>query len=120
MGERIHIGKSSSGWHFALHVTDKIRSLEDWEKVFKKGSIKNEYGDKLSPNQMMDIITKREWHKPKANYKTLPVNYASRRRLLDKNCAEEGFNGLIRSKIMEGHCIGHGDGTWDLITGEFC
>ena len=29
-----------------------------------------------------------------------------------------GPNGLLRHRIGE-HCIGHGDGTWDLIRGEF-
>ena len=35
------------------------------------------------------------------------------------NYAEPGPNGLVRAKINGVHCIGHGEGTWDYITGEF-
>jgi len=35
------------------------------------------------------------------------------------NQAEPGPDGLARHKVNDGHCIGHGEGTWDLIIGEF-
>ena len=60
--EETHIGKSSAGWAFALHVTDKIKSLEDWKILFDKfGSvITNEYGETITPTEMINRITKRQ------------------------------------------------------------
>lgn len=58
-----HIGKSSYGWHFTLHVypDDGINDLSDWEPLLKaKGtSIIDEYGEILKPKQMKKIITER-------------------------------------------------------------
>lgn len=47
---RIHIGKSSCGWCFSLHVDPSIgiRSLDDWIERFDTGFIEDEYGDRLS------------------------------------------------------------------------
>ena len=33
-GEITHIGKSSYGWTFTFHGTDKIRSYNDWLAIF--------------------------------------------------------------------------------------
>lgn len=62
--EPLHIGKSSAGWCFALHVIPErgLNSLEDWEKKFEKGTILNEYGNPTSPEEMLRIITERDWH----------------------------------------------------------
>lgn len=29
------------------------------------------------------------------------------------------LNNLLRHQILKGHCIGHSEGTWDYIVGEF-
>ena len=87
--ERIHIGKSSGGWCFALHVGDDIgiNSLENWKAEWKTGVIKNEYDDVLDSVAMLEVIEDRE-------------PYA------------------LRHSPHDGHCIGHGD-TYDLIRGDF-
>lgn len=86
-----HIGKSSGGWVFALHVYPEqgISDLPDWQREWATGTIKNEYGDTLTPQEMLSRITERskEW--------------------------------LRRDRIDGRHCVGHGSGTWDLIVGEF-
>lgn len=117
----IHIGKSSYGWHFQLHVYPELNliTLEDWKYLFDKKSscIKNEDGTIFSKEDMIQIISKRLskrdtkefWH---------PF-YSSEKEFFNKNYAEYGYNGLIRSKIDNIHCIGHGDGTWDYIVGDF-
>ena len=89
---RMHIGKSSCGWAFALHVIPEegINCLEDWEARWASGRIEDEYGDALTPEAMRLRITLREHPR-----------------------------GLMRSRIDGHHCVGHGEGTWDLITGEF-
>jgi hypothetical protein len=113
---QIHIGKSSGGWCFALHVNDDIRSLDDWKEKWKDGVITNEYNEKVSPEEMLEIITKRRC----LPLKISPIDpwYTSEEDFLAKNNAEIGPNNLLRHKIGR-HCIGHGEGTWDLMEGEF-
>jgi hypothetical protein len=52
---QLHIGKSSSGWCFALHVIPEegINCLEDWEQKWAKGKIFDEYGREISINDML-------------------------------------------------------------------
>jgi hypothetical protein len=117
----VHIGKSSAGWCFSLNIHPMlvtsaipkgIHTLEDWEKVWAiPGSyIENEYGEKVIPKEMLDIITKRSW----AGSSSLrdPA-------WLKSNQAIVGPNGLARHSLLPGHCVGHGKGTWDYIIGEF-
>ena len=91
---RAHIGKSSGGWCFSLHVDPEndIRDIDDWEALCEKDGwqIVNEYGEKKAWMELYLCIT-------------------------DRGCV----GGLLRHPIDGTHCIGHGSGTWDLITGEF-
>lgn len=91
--EILHVGKSSCGWAFALHVIPErgLNTLDDWKKLLIGAKIKDEYGDTVSYEQMLSIITNRSHP-----------------------------NGLRYSKIDGHHCIGHGEGTWVHIVGEFC
>jgi hypothetical protein len=78
-----------------------------WEQ---KGSyIRDEYGSTLAPWEMLAVITVR--------------HYPDDRNLTDGFCAEnhaiKGPFNLARARIDGRHCVGHGDGTWDLILGEF-
>ncbi len=113
--EPLHIGKSSYGWCFSLHVEPGIEDfppdLYGWEVLFgsDKYYIEDEYGDKLTVDEMMDEITKRSHPNPNSwdDYR------------LEDNGAEPGPNNLVRHKVDGRHCVGHGEGTWDYITGEF-
>jgi len=61
-GERIHIGKSSAGWTFSFHATEKIKSYADWLAFLSKKDIiiYDEYGEKISLEMFKKIIeTKR-------------------------------------------------------------
>lgn len=114
--EPLHIGKSSCGWCFALHVypddKSKPQNLDDWKILFQSGGyIENEYSDRLDYDEMLCVITNRQWNRKQSDG-FRPFDYIS-------NHAEPGPNGLARRKIEPGHCIEHGDGTWDLIIGEF-
>lgn len=107
----LHIGKSSGGWCFSLHVIpeDGINTLEDWQAIWnKQGIIRNEYGERISISDMENIITKRSW---------AAKNQESEQWYRENN-AEPGPHNLARSKVGL-HCIGHGPGVWDYITGEF-
>lgn len=90
---RLHIGKSSGGWCFSLHVTDEIKDLEDWKKFLSEtnGTIEDEYGREISLKELLQVITERSWM----------------------------YGDLNRHTLDGWHCIAHGKGTWDLITGEF-
>ena len=56
---KLHIGKSSAGWCFALHVTDEITSLDDWRKAWRCPwvTIVDEYGDVITTDAMVSTIT---------------------------------------------------------------
>lgn len=108
--ERTHIGKSSGGWCFSLHVIpeDGIFDLNDWKKRLGKGHIEDEYGCVLTVDDLMSVICERSWTEREHNA-----------HFLASNNAEPGPNGLLRHQIDGRHCIGHGEGTWDLLVGEF-
>jgi len=111
--DRLHIGKSSGGWCFSLHVDrdEGITSLDDWQALWGQSGtrIVDENGVTITPAEMLRTITDRSWPRER----TLDARY------LISNHAEAGPNGLLRHQIGP-HCIGHGDGTYDLIPGEFC
>jgi hypothetical protein len=95
-----------------LHVypEDGIHDLGDWEGLWaKEGSeIRNEYGDLVSLDEMRATILARVWKGNQSDGHDptwLRDNYAS-----------EGPNGLARHEY---NCIGHPDGTYDLLVGEF-
>ena len=104
--EVLHIGKSSAGWCFALHVIPEkgLDSLEKWLSFLSGKKISDGYGNSLTRLQLDDIITERRYHK-----ELTP----------ETSTCEKGPNNLLRSRIDGLHCVGHGNGTWDLIVGEF-
>jgi hypothetical protein len=109
--EPLHIGKSSAGWCFSLHVDadEGINGLDDWKALWSAPNTKimDEYGREVSPELMLETITHRTW----------PKRERSGMFYLENN-AEPGPNNLMRHTIGR-HCVGHGDGTYDLIPGEF-
>lgn len=111
--ERLHIGKSSAGWVFALHVIpdEGINSLEDWEERWSRPNVRivDEYNRDLTPAEMMLCITTRSGHGEGMNSKRLASNHDM----------APGPNGLVRSRVDGRHCIAHAPGTWDLCVGEF-
>ena len=87
----LHIGKSSAGWVFSLHVIPgEIESLDHWKERWSKEGVRiiNEYGNAITPDEMLLVITNRSHPR-----------------------------GLLRHDGS--HVLGHGEGTWDYITGEF-
>jgi hypothetical protein len=119
--EPLHIGKSSAGWCFSLHVIPElgINTLDDWRAWWRKWSIYDEYGDRVPIERMEAVVTKRgcpnDWDKEEWSPSG---GYTSESDWHDKNHSERGPNNLARHRI-DSHCIGHGEGTWDYIVGEF-
>jgi len=97
-----HIGKSSWGWMFSLHVypEEGITSLEDWKELLNvRGHlILNEYGEAIPVKDLLNTITNRS--KPYNDY-------------------YRGKHTITRHPIDYQHCIGHGEGDWDYIIGDF-
>lgn len=63
----LHIGKSSFGWTFGLHCYDGfVESFKQWKELWNMpGSrIVDEYGKRISVEEMEDIITKRGKRSP--------------------------------------------------------
>ncbi len=89
--EMRHIGKSSAGWCFTLRVYPRE-----------------------------GINTLEDWKKLWAG-KTFEDEYGdsvSEEQLLDRITNRHA--GVQRHTIDGSHCIGHGEGTWDYMVGEFC
>ncbi len=107
--EPLHIGKSSTGWCFALHVIpeEEINLLSDWELRFRQegSEIRDEYGTLIDPDEMMQIITDRKWN----------GTVARDDGWYSANNARPGPNGLARATYR----ARAGDGTYDLIDGDF-
>ena len=70
--------------------------------------IQNEYGNVVTPDDMLEIITERWRDTPPSEEYIRSSDYAM-----------PGPNNLLRHPVDGRFCIGHGEGTWDLMLGEF-
>jgi len=112
--EPLHLGKSSAGWCFGLHIyPDKL--LCDWQDMWShidalvengNHEIKDEYGDTVDPALFFSIVWDRSRQEPPSL------------QWLKDNHAVPGPYGLARHKLDD-HCIGHGEGPFDYIVGYF-
>lgn len=119
--EPLHLGKSSGGWCFGLHVYPE-KGLNNWQDIWgmlhasieeKDYEIKNEYGDIVQLAEFFTIVWDRKALRAK------PLDSELDRKWLETNHAIPGSFGLARHALYPGHCIGHGKGPFDYIIGEF-
>lgn len=64
--ERVHIGKSSIGWPFSVHVIPEanIANWQDWYDLLKiQGRIVDEYGRDTSLSELNEIVLNKRRHK---------------------------------------------------------
>lgn len=115
--EPLHLGKSSVGWCFGLHIYPEL-DLPDWDRLwsyicFKTEEdgyvIRNEYGESIGAGSFFSIV----WDRKGNPEKLLSPTW------LNDNYAIPGPYGLARHAIYPGHCIGHGEGPFDYLIGEF-
>lgn len=96
----LHIGKSSFGWRFALHIIpeQKILTLDDWKARWNKDGVKifNEYEEEITPEKMLAVITERG-----------PGNYCPK----DRELSNHNVDGI--------HCVESGSNSYDYILGDF-
>jgi hypothetical protein len=113
--ERLHIGKSSSGWVFSMRIYPErgINTLYDWLPIILDSSniIRNEYGSRITTDDLLHNITVRS--------RNDPVNWSEAE--FYTNHAEPGPNNLVRHRQMTeyGRTVTHGEGTWDYMDYEF-
>jgi hypothetical protein len=118
--EPLHIGKSSVGWAFSLHVYPEF-ALTTWPRwreylyeSVRQGpmQIVNEYGDEVPFEEMVSTVTNRKGRK---------ITPEEMQAFCDSQSgwAVPGPYGLARHRVDGRYCIGHGKGTWDYLIGEF-
>ena len=115
--EDLHIGKSSVGWYFSLHIIPEmgIYSLDDWRNLWSAPGavILDESGNRISVSDMEMIITVRHGNQARGT-----GHYASESQMHRLNNSEWGDNNLLRCK-WDSKCAGHGEGPWSYFTGDF-
>ena len=111
----LHLGKSSIGWCFGLHVYPED-GINDWQQMWSKidyltkdhnYKIRDEYGDSVDNGKFFSIV----WDRSGS-----PEN----KQWLKSNYAAPGPYGLARHALVPGWCIGHGEGPFDYLVGDFC
>ena len=108
----LHIGKSSAGWCFALHVHPEhgINTLSDWQEVWRQpnATIVNEYGRAIAADEMLKEITARSWRGTQQDAEWMRVSRAT-----------PGPNGLARHTYEATLPPDPEHDTYDLCTGDF-
>jgi hypothetical protein len=115
--DKMHLGKSSAGWCFSLHVYPELE-LNDWFDMWEYISfcteeedyeIQDEYGDTIDPALFFTIVWDRHCK--------VPFSWSH----FHKNHAIPGPFGLARHPIDGQHCIGNAgpNAPIDYIVGEF-
>ena len=123
-GEELHIGKSSGGWCFSVHVElnnpTYPHSWEDWLTWLKDSemAIRDEYGTAVTLGELERIVTDRKSYAPTKPF-VADGRYHDEDEWMLKNHATPGPFGLARHAIGDGLCVAHGAGTWDCLEGEF-
>lgn len=112
-GTRRHIGKSSRGWCFAMHVDDAIQDFNALcRALWHYGEcVCDEEGDPVHRAVLLEDMLLRGMTSVSRTQEYLRVNHAVM-----------GPNGLLRSEIsVSSRCVGHAAGGLpiDYIEGEF-
>lgn len=118
-GARLHIGKSSGGWSFLLHVIPDrdLNSLADWRAFLERPDVEifdceDTFMDSAG---LIDVITER------ADFVVgdLRRQRSSEWQFQNHAFFDERFK-LARPVVGgSGGCIRNGDGPYDLIVGDF-
>lgn len=115
--DKMHLGKSSAGWCFSLHVYPELE-LNNWDEMWEyivfcveeEGyRIENEYGETVYLEEFCSVVLNRS--------SQTPFCWS----WFHKNHALPGPFGLARHPIDGEHCIGNAgpNAPIDYIVGEF-
>lgn len=124
----LHIGKSSYGWAFSLHVVPGIaESLEDWKTLWscRHFVIVDEEGERVSPKGMLSIVTERGALSPTHRYSGLkrrlpeiPKDEWDKETHLRRHIPEFNYAVKCNEFRREYNRINWGEG-YDLLVGEW-
>lgn len=106
--ETLHIGKYSNGWKFCLHIIPEknINELNDWKPILQNGKIEDEYGNKISYD---DMLTKIVGEYKDKGLNQVVVHDAYYKTMLDLN---DNLNYVNKNELGK-------DGSYVLVEGEF-
>lgn len=116
----LHIGKSSYGWYFSLHIIPQygLNELEDWKNFLKGKVIHDEYGRVISYNKMIKTIV-RDFNEKKGLWgmkKDYQYGLVIDQSFGYKTCVGKyGLHYVIGTDRELGK-----DGCYTLVKGEFC
>ena len=112
----LHIGKSSTGWAFLLHVDPTgetcPRNWSEWAALIAKPGERNRVTDEDGREYTLPELVEVVMHRKGATTLETSNNTADGR-WFDKSTH------LWRVTVDGDRCIETGDGTYDLIVGEF-
>ncbi len=84
--DKIHLGKSSAGWKFAIEIHELYyKSFEEFADFIQKEEVKiyDEYGEEFTANELLDIIFLKQ--KGRSHFEDYPKSKY-------KNCEEADLN----------------------------
>lgn len=55
-----HLGKSSIGWKFLFHKTDRIKDFKSFCDFIKEGEVKDEYGRTIDKKKLVELIESKQ------------------------------------------------------------
>ena len=123
--KKLHVGKSSGGWCFSLHIVPEqgFKTWSAWKKFLSKATVEitDEYGQTHSFEDFVATVENRSWGNDFEAQIPASVSYwyPSWDVFFARNCAKPGPNGLLRHLVDGRHCVGNGRGTYDYLVGEF-
>ena len=105
--EMFHIGKSSYGWVFSLHVTDKIGTWDKMQEFIYDKQIVDEYDRPIGFLEFKEIVLGRARDEEKVEL------FGS------KDCFFDNETYLMRHVADGIHCVFNHHLTLDYIRGDF-
>lgn len=63
--EILHIGKRSAGWKFLFENRDEFRQYKDLDSFLDTGIIYDEYDEKYTKKEFIDIVEMQQKYKPR-------------------------------------------------------
>lgn len=70
--DKIHLGKSSCGWRFAFQEQEQYHNFEEFKDFILNNNewiIKDEYGDEITPEFLLELIDKCQKNNNPENFK---------------------------------------------------
>jgi hypothetical protein len=113
--KRLHIGKSSSGWYFLMHIYPHIPNWDAWQNYIiqhRKGRIVCESGNECSLDQLTEQVEERKGDD--ADILTLTLMDQMEKEQIEMDPQTHLFR--THSNIY----TQKREGTWEYVNYDFC